>query len=979
MPLSNPLSSRFASLPLILCGPIVRRTESDTVSVWVVLKEEREVELEVYAGYCSPSDSSFSEKVVLFTSPRTKTIELGKHLHVALVTLQSREAEPPEVLPTVIAFQPGAVISYDLHFYKTGIETVAENLVSLGLLNEPELLGFKKGQLPSFIVAPEKLEDLRIAHGSCRKPHGKGRDGLAILAKIIEDDFTDPTRMTKPVARPHIFFHTGDQIYADDCTDFLIQHYTDTGNFLMQRIEEMPFPSNPRFDSEAQKTLQATDFVWMQQGAEAFGPGKRATNFYSGFTGAQGNHLYSVAEFFAAYMFQWCDVLWPASLPTVDELLKDRVIFHGQTLPYQFPFIELNEAENKRLSQTPEVPSNWSALPPTQKQVLLNTAFTSQELPTDTKATDANVLTLYYQRYKKGRQRKDAESVQEEKERVEEFKSGLKAARRVLANTPCIMSFDDHDVTDDWYLNGGWSKRALGSLLGERIIRNGLIAFAVFQAWGNDPKGWADKTADKDHRKKLLDEIPKLIQSFKQLETPASSNFISDTRPAKDKEFTDFFHEKLGFANFENPPVKWHCSLKLGPTQVYVLDTRTRRDFSKGLDYPPNLLHKKALEEQLPGSLPFGAELAIVISGAPVLGLATIESLGQPIIPRILDVKSLANKANSKETEEDRIAKRQSNLKKGRDSLDVEHWTLHEEGYEALLKRCAALKKVLFLSGDVHYGISSEMDYWIKDGTTAARFVQMVSSPLKNAKPEGQLWSILPAAFTQTLLSGGINRDFSNLTSIGWEEVDVDTLKMRVQTKPGEFADARPSHIPMRIQRIKSKSPVLLPLRDWPLEELEPEDENGEVKIFPKIVFRADVPEPTFRWRMNLLKDERPDSIRFKSLMAKPPDLSTDIVDNTHTGDPFFDGLDNILRRASFFSRSHMSRTVNWYSHSALVHFEKTADEMIAKHSQFFTPSLDAPDNNVLSKFDEPFFQHQTTLTAKKQEDRPPFPIESTI
>jgi len=975
MPLLNPLSSRFASLPLILCGPIVRRTESDNVSVWVVLKEEREIALEVYPGYCTPSAATFPEK--LFTSKRTKTISLGDNLHIGLVTLESMPAVAPEVIPTPVAFRPGAIISYDLHFFKEGSQSFDENLNSLGLLDAPELLGFAKGQLPSFITAPEKLEDLRISHGSCRKPHGQGRDGLAILAKIIEGDFTEAPRMTNPIARPHIFFHTGDQIYADDCSDFLTQHYTDAGNFLMQRVEEMPFPSNPRNDSEAQKELKIEDFVWIQQSAEAYAPGKRATNFYSGFTGSQGNHLFSIAEYCAAYMFQWCDVLWPATLPEVNDVFKDRVIYHGQTLPYQFPFVEFNEAENKRRGQTPEVPSNWSALPPAQKQSLLNSAFTSDEIPEDTKSTDATVLKLYYQRFLKSRQRKSPDAVQEERDRVEEFKAGLKAARRVLANTPCIMSFDDHDVTDDWYLNGGWSQRALGSVLGERIIRNGLIAFALFQSWGNDPKGWADKTPGKDARRKLLEEIPKLTKSLKPLQSPAPTGIVSDTRPAGDKEFTDFFQEKLGFGNFEDPPVKWHCSLKLGPAQVYVLDTRTRRDFSRGLDYPPNLIGKKALGEQLPGSLPFGAELAIVVSGAPVLGLATIESIGQPIISRILDVKSFAKKAVSEEKEADRIAKRESNLKKGRDSLDVEHWTLHIEGYEALLKRCAGLKKVLFLSGDVHYGISSEMDYWTKDVPVAARFIQMVSSPLKNAKPEGQLWGILPAGFTQSLLGGGLNREFTNLTSIGWEEVDVEKLKLKVQTKPGEYADARPSHIPIRLKRIMSKSPVFLPLRDWPLEEIEPENENEDAKIFPRIVFRTDVPEPSFRWKLNLLKDERPDSVRFKSLLTKPPDLGTDIVGDVHTGEPFQDGLDSILRRASFFSRAHFSRTVNWHSHSAIVHFEKTESGFLAKHSQYFTPFLDAPDENAIAKFDEPFFRHEASLNSKATDDKPALPIES--
>lgn len=153
---------------------------------------------------------------------------------------------------------------------------------------------------------------------------------------------------------------------------------------------------------------------------------------------------------------------------------------------------------------------------------------------------------------------------------------------------------------------------------------------------------------------------------------------------------------------------------------------------------------------------------------------------------RVLDVKnSLSNKLD--------VAKREAGHKRGRDSLDLEHWSIHVAGFEAILKRCATLKKVMFLAGDVHYGITSEMDYWVKDTPEAARFIQMVSSSLKNIKPEGQLMGLLPSAIAENALSGGLNREFSSLTSIGWEkEEDIKKLKLRVQTEPGKFADARP-------------------------------------------------------------------------------------------------------------------------------------------------------------------------------------------
>src|SRR5947207_314344 len=63
----------------------------------------------------------------------------------------------------------------------------------------------------------------------------------------------------------------------------------------------------------------------------------------------------------------------------------------------------------------------------------------------------------------------------------------LPAVRRVLANVPAYMIFDDHDVTDDWNLTARWRDRVHASPAGRRIIANALAAYWAFQGWGNDP------------------------------------------------------------------------------------------------------------------------------------------------------------------------------------------------------------------------------------------------------------------------------------------------------------------------------------------------------------------------------------------------------------------------------------------------------------------------------------------------------------
>ena len=75
-----------------------------------------------------------------------------------------------------------------------------------------------------------------------------------------------------------------------------------------------------------------------------------------------------------------------------------------------------------------------------------------------------------------------------ERVEVELFADGLQGVRRFLAHLPTYMIFDDHDVTDDWNLTRGWEEVAYEHPFSRRIIGNALIAYFLFQGWGNIPQ-----------------------------------------------------------------------------------------------------------------------------------------------------------------------------------------------------------------------------------------------------------------------------------------------------------------------------------------------------------------------------------------------------------------------------------------------------------------------------------------------------------
>jgi hypothetical protein len=77
-----------------------------------------------------------------------------------------------------------------------------------------------------------------------------------------------------------------------------------------------------------------------------------------------------------------------------------------------------------------------------------------------------------------------------------ETRRALPAVRRVLANIPTYMIFDDHDVTDDWNLTREWHDQVWRSPGGRRVVANALAAYWAFQGWGNGPESFDEQFLD---------------------------------------------------------------------------------------------------------------------------------------------------------------------------------------------------------------------------------------------------------------------------------------------------------------------------------------------------------------------------------------------------------------------------------------------------------------------------------------------------
>lgn len=162
---------------------------------------------------------------------------------------------------------------------------------------------------------------------------------------------------------------------------------------------------------------------------------------------------------------------------------------------------------------------------------------------------------------------------------LQRFYNSLASVRRSLANTAFYAIFDDHEVTDDWYLTRAWAERVLAAPLGRRTIANGLAAFAIVHAWGNTPAHFEPGKAGA----RILDRLRGQGQPDSEIEADLGM--------------------PLEAGRELSPPagsLPWHFRLQTPVVDLRTLDTRTMRSFPLEDEHGlPDLLSKRALEEQL--------------------------------------------------------------------------------------------------------------------------------------------------------------------------------------------------------------------------------------------------------------------------------------------------------------------------------------------------------------------------------------------
>ncbi|MFJ8437638.1 alkaline phosphatase D family protein [Kitasatospora griseola] len=283
--MSNPRSAS-AALPLVLAGPVLRRCAGDGVFVWLALQHSARVTAQIWEATPGRIDAG---KPFLGVG-QAHTLALGRRLHLVLV--------PIEPAGSAGAFPAGRLLEYDLVIEVTDERgEVIGDPIALSSFSEfrgAATISYAPYPRPTFFL-PDG-QSVNLLHGSCRKPHGAGKDALAAADGLLELHSADL------VNRPSALLLTGDQIYADDVAEDLTAPIIELGADLMGFDETVPVLGGA--------TVPVRGLVG---GARGLLLAKVFTPDYAGVlrNSAARNHLMGFGEFAAMYLLGWNKALWP--------------------------------------------------------------------------------------------------------------------------------------------------------------------------------------------------------------------------------------------------------------------------------------------------------------------------------------------------------------------------------------------------------------------------------------------------------------------------------------------------------------------------------------------------------------------------------------------------------------------------------------------------------------------------------------------
>lgn len=270
------MTSSPEKLPLVIAGPMLRRLDDDTLVLWLVTSQATKPEVSVSDQHGVHHD----------INTKHESVQVGEACFVHTISAT-----------TTTSWMQNQAYHYDLIFAQADQQSQWQTQLAPLLYSGQTSL--------SFSYQPHLTN---VLHGSCRKPHYKGKDALARLDNELR------TALDSGQRRPDLIIFSGDQIYADD-----------VAGPTLQAIHQLSYRLGLFDETLDGATITHGRALWEHPNnfyeREQLLPKVEANDVLSGllfnakrkpvFTSVHAqNHLITFSEIMAMYLLSWSEIPW---------------------------------------------------------------------------------------------------------------------------------------------------------------------------------------------------------------------------------------------------------------------------------------------------------------------------------------------------------------------------------------------------------------------------------------------------------------------------------------------------------------------------------------------------------------------------------------------------------------------------------------------------------------------------------------------
>ncbi|MEZ9999179.1 alkaline phosphatase family protein [Vibrio lentus] len=273
--------STTSPLPLLLAGPILRKTTATEVVLWVVTSAPLSGTTQLFnAEQETPFYSSSLDE--------QESIQVGTHAWVTLIHLQGE-------------FPTNDPLEYQIETEQGSITELAPHLIykDTRTNNDSSRIEFKISTAADYIL-----------HGSCRNPHHPSKDSLVAADNKIANQTV--------LERPDMLMMSGDQIYADHVAGPTLDAIQQVIQLLGLVGEALPTDSQVSQINSSDALYESEYHLYQRHHLlphhntsdsllDKLFP-KRGIPIFSS-TDCE-NHLVTLSEFIAMYLLVWSPTLW---------------------------------------------------------------------------------------------------------------------------------------------------------------------------------------------------------------------------------------------------------------------------------------------------------------------------------------------------------------------------------------------------------------------------------------------------------------------------------------------------------------------------------------------------------------------------------------------------------------------------------------------------------------------------------------------